>query len=85
MVPIPNLIVGNFPSKRMVASKVPNPTSEFPMIFAFKGEKKDVNNPDKERMTEKEGRRYFWSFIYKQEISSPYTRGFTGMNLYVIP
>lgn len=59
VVPIPNPITGSFPSRIMVANKVPNAISELPIILAFKGEKKELNIPDTERITEKAGRIYF--------------------------
>lgn len=59
VVPIPNPITGSFPIRIIIANKVPNDMSEFPMILAFKGEKKEVNIPDTERITEKAGRIYF--------------------------
>lgn len=59
VVPIPNPITGSFPIRIIIANKVPNDINEFPIILAFKGEKKEVIIPDKDRMTENAGRRYF--------------------------
>lgn len=83
IVPVPNPMTGSLPNKITNANNVPKDINELPMIFAFNCEKKDVKMPDNERMTEKEGRIYFWFVIYKQEISSGsfYTRFLTGINL----